>query len=87
MGAAARDVADRVEDRLFAAQVAERVQALLPELPDAQRQVVVLRDLEHLEAGDVASMLGISDGNQRVLLHRGRTRLRGLLAAEMEDVR
>ena len=79
--------ADRVEDRIVAAQVAQRVQAFLPDLPEAQRQVVVLRDIELLEAGDVASMLGISDGNQRVLLHRGRTRLRGLLAAEMGDVR
>lgn len=75
--------ADRVDEHLVATQLARRVHALLPELPDAQRQIVILRDIEHVDAGDVAAMLGISDGNQRVLLHRGRTRLRALLAAEM----
>ena len=74
--------ADRADDRLIAAQLAGRVQALLAELPDAQRQVVVLRDVEGLAADEVAELLGVSDGNQRVLLHRGRARLRHLLAAE-----
>lgn len=75
--------ADRAEDRLIAAQLAERVQSLLIELPEAQRQVVVLRDVEGLAAADVAELLGVSDGNQRVLLHRGRARLRDLLAGEV----
>jgi RNA polymerase sigma-70 factor, ECF subfamily len=78
---------DRVEDHVVARQLAKRVQALVPQLPDAQRQVVILRDIEHLDPDDVATVLGISDGNQRVLLHRGRTRLRALLAAEMGDDR
>jgi len=56
---------------------------LLTRLPDAQRQVVILRDIERLEPGDVAAMLGISDGNQCVLLHRGRQRLRALLTEEI----
>jgi RNA polymerase sigma-70 factor (ECF subfamily) len=56
---------------------------LLPRLSDAQRQVVILRDIERVEPGDVAAMLGISDGNQRVLLHRGRQRLRALLTEEI----
>ena len=75
--------ADRAEDRLVAADLAERVRSLLAELPDAQRQVVVLRDVEGLPAAEVAALLGVSDGNQRVLLHRGRARLRDLLAAEV----
>jgi RNA polymerase sigma-70 factor (ECF subfamily) len=74
---------ERVEDHLVAKEVAARVQSLLPQLPDAQRQVVVLRDIEHVDPSEVSAMLGISDGNQRVLLHRGRTRLRALLADEM----
>src|SRR5438094_712220 len=40
--------ADRVDDHLVAEQLAVRVRQLLPELPDSQRQVVVLRDLEGL---------------------------------------
>jgi RNA polymerase sigma-70 factor (ECF subfamily) len=75
--------ADRVDDRLIATQLAERVQSLLHELPDVQRQVVVLRDVEGLPPIEVSELLGISDGNQRVLLHRGRARLRHLLAAEV----
>lgn len=75
--------ADRTDDRLVAAQLAARVQELLPGLPDTQRQVVVLRDVEGLSADDVSALVGITDANQRVLLHRGRTRLRHQLAAEM----
>lgn len=74
--------ADRADDRLFAAQLADRVRALLAELPESQRQVVVLRDVEGLPPNEVAELLGVSDGNQRVLLHRGRARLRHLLTAE-----
>ncbi len=75
--------ADRVDDRLVAEHLAARVQLLLPMLPDNQREVVVLRDLEGMPPGDVAELLGLSDANQRVLLHRGRSRLRQLLAVEM----
>lgn len=74
--------AEQADDRVVAAQLARRVHELLPGLPDAQRQVVVLRDVEGLAADEVATLLGVSDGNQRVLLHRGRARLRALLAAE-----
>jgi RNA polymerase sigma-70 factor (ECF subfamily) len=59
------------------------VQRLLRELPDAQRQVVVLRDVEGLSAADVCDLLQVKDGQQRVLLHRGRARLRALLATEV----
>jgi RNA polymerase sigma-70 factor (ECF subfamily) len=75
--------ADRVDDQLVAAQLAPQVQRLLGELPDAQRQVVVLRDVEGLPPAEVAELLGVTDGNQRVLLHRGRARLRQLLATEV----
>ncbi|HZP30940.1 MAG TPA: sigma-70 family RNA polymerase sigma factor [Acidimicrobiia bacterium] len=77
--------AERVEDRLVARQLAGRVQELLGELPEVQRQVVVLRDVEGLPASEVGELLGVSDGNQRVLLHRGRARLRELLTREMVD--
>ena len=75
--------ADRADDRVVAERLAVRVQELLPQLPDSQRQVVLLRDLEGLSADDVAAIVGINDGNQRVLLHRGRAQLRRLLAYEM----
>jgi RNA polymerase sigma-70 factor (ECF subfamily) len=74
---------DRADDRLVAERMAERVQDLLPQLPESQRQVVVLRDVEGVAPADVCELLGITDGNQRVLLHRARTTLRGLLDQEM----
>ena len=74
---------ERADDRIVAERLAARVQALLPQLPDAQRQVVVLRDVEGLPPAEVADLLDLSDGNQRVLLHRGRARLRFLLAQEV----
>jgi RNA polymerase sigma-70 factor (ECF subfamily) len=77
---------DRADDRVVAERLAVRVQELLPELPESQRQVVVLRDLEGLSADDVSAIVGITDGNQRVLLHRGRAQLRQLLSAEMREV-
>ena len=43
----------------------------------------MLRDLEGVGAEDVCRLLAISDVNQRVLLHRGRSRLRGMLDDEL----
>ena len=74
--------AERAEERQVAKETAARVAALLPQVPEAQRQVLVLRDVEGLSAGEVCSMLGITDANQRVLLHRGRSRVRGMLEQE-----
>jgi RNA polymerase sigma-70 factor (ECF subfamily) len=38
-----------------------------------------------MDSGDVCDVLGISEGNQRVLLHRGRSRLRAALESEFES--
>ncbi|MDQ0276025.1 RNA polymerase sigma-70 factor (ECF subfamily) [Arthrobacter silviterrae] len=51
----------------------------LRELPLRQRTVVELRDVDGLDAGAVCDIFGISASNQRVLLHRGRAKLRQLL--------
>jgi len=45
--------------------------------------VVMLRDIEGLSNDEVCALLEISSGNQRILLHRGRTRLREILEAEI----
>lgn len=74
---------DDTDARVDAVTLAARVKSCLPRLPGPQRQVVLLRDVEGLPAADVCAMLGISDGHQRVLLHRGRTALRRLLAEEL----
>jgi RNA polymerase sigma-70 factor (ECF subfamily) len=43
----------------------------------------MLRDVEGVDSEDVCAMLAISEGNQRVLLHRGRSRLRSILETEL----
>ena len=73
---------DRVVDRLFAEKAADRIHAALEELPPAQQQVVTLRDVEGLTSTVVCDVLQITEANQRVLLHRGRARLRQILEAE-----
>ena len=75
--------ADAVDDRVVAGKLAGRVRECLPRLPEAQRQVLVLRDLEGVDGAEVCNLLSVSPGNQRVLLHRARTRLRALLATEL----
>ncbi len=74
---------DDVDDRLAAHQVVERLPSMLAQLPASQRQVVAMRDVEGLSAGEVCEILDISEANQRVLLHRGRSRLRTMVEAQM----
>lgn len=77
------DWADDLDQRLAAQESVGRLRSMLDRLPDSQRKVVVLRDVEGLSSGEVCEVLQITDANQRVLLHRGRTRLRALLEAEI----
>src|SRR5215472_1604916 len=67
---------EEVEDRLEAGKLAGFLRTAIGDLPDRQRQVVTLRDIEGLTSEEVCSVLEISESNQRVLLHRGRSRLR-----------
>ena len=72
------------EDRLDAAKWVPILRSALDKLPARQRQVVMLRDAEGLSNDEVCVVLGVSVGNQRILLHRGRARLREILDAEIE---
>jgi RNA polymerase sigma-70 factor (ECF subfamily) len=78
---------EAAEGRLEAGKLADRLRVLMDELPARQRQVVLLRDVDELSSEEVCSVLAISDGNQRVLLHRGRSRLRQLFEDEFRGVR
>lgn len=73
------------EERLDARALTPILNAALDDLPPRQRQVVVLRDVEGLSNAETCSALGISSGNQRILLHRGRSHLRGMLEVKMEE--
>jgi RNA polymerase sigma-70 factor (ECF subfamily) len=67
------------DDRLDAARWTAILRSALDELPPRQRQIVLLRDVEGLSNDEACAVLGISVGNQRILLHRGRSRLREVL--------
>lgn len=71
------------DDRIDAATWAPILSAALDNLPSQQRQVVILRDMEGLSSGEVCAVLDITQGNQRILLHRGRGRLRSILEPKM----
>jgi RNA polymerase sigma-70 factor (ECF subfamily) len=79
-----REWTDEVIDRLFATTVAKRLRIAIGELPPAQCQVVTLRDVERLSAREVCDVLGITEANQRVLLHRARGQLRRTIELEIE---
>jgi RNA polymerase sigma-70 factor (ECF subfamily) len=74
---------DAVEDRLVAAELARHARLAIEELPPGPRQVVTLRDIEGLSSTEVCDVLAISAANQRVLLHRGRTRVRRALEQQV----
>lgn len=67
------------EDDLLAAETRRVMLEAIDALPPAQRDVLVLRDVEGVDAAEVCNILDLSDTNQRVLLHRARTRVRALL--------
>jgi len=54
-------------------------------LPPRLRQILVMRDVEGLTSKEVCSQLEISEANQRVLLHRSRSRVRRALERYLEE--
>jgi RNA polymerase sigma-70 factor (ECF subfamily) len=69
------------EERLLAGELDDVVRSALRTLPPAQSEVVRLRDVEGLASEEVCQLLSLTEGNQRVLLHRGRSRIRAALEA------
>jgi RNA polymerase sigma-70 factor (ECF subfamily) len=67
------------EERLLASEARELIEATIADLPDAQRQVITLRDVDGWASEEVCEALNLSEGNQRVLLHRARAKVRNTL--------
>lgn len=74
--------ADQADERLAAGTLTDAIRAALGDLPPLQREVVALRDVDGLSTREVCEVLDITEGNQRVLLHRGRSRQRQALESE-----
>jgi RNA polymerase sigma-70 factor (ECF subfamily) len=67
------------EDELLAGETRKIILDAIDALPPAQREVIVLRDIEGLPSTEVCNILGLKDTHQRVLLHRARSRVRNAL--------
>jgi len=64
------------EDRLVAAETREMIAKAIDALPANQRAVISLRDVEGWSSEEVRNALDLSEVNQRVLLHRARSKVR-----------
>jgi RNA polymerase sigma-70 factor (ECF subfamily) len=67
------------ERALDSAEAVERIQSEIEKLPEKQRLVITMRDVDGLSSDEVRSALDISETNQRVLLHRARSKVRAAL--------
>jgi RNA polymerase sigma-70 factor, ECF subfamily len=68
-----------VEQHLDDATVVAAVHAAVRDLPEPQQAVVTLRDVQGLSTYEVSALLGLTEGNVRVILHRGRAKVREAL--------
>ena len=72
------------EGRLLSEETLAVVRAAIDDLPDAQRAVITLRDVTGCSSEEVCAALGLTEGNQRVLLHRARAKVRARLEEHLD---
>jgi RNA polymerase sigma-70 factor (ECF subfamily) len=70
---------DAIDNRLDNAGLLGAVRDAIDSLGEPQQAVVTLRDVEGLSTQEVATLLGLSEANVRVILHRGRARVREIV--------
>ena len=73
------------EERLLAGEARAAIGAAIEALPENQRAVITLRDVEGLSAEEACNVLGLSETNQRVLLHRARAKVMAAFERYMEE--
>jgi RNA polymerase sigma-70 factor (ECF subfamily) len=71
------------EAKLLSAETRMVIERAIEDLPPNQRQVITLRDVEGWDSEEVCALLGLGEGNQRVLLHRARAKVRLALARHL----
>ena len=72
------------EDRLLAQETMSQVEQVLQSIPDQQREVITMRDILGMSSEEICNALDISETNQRVLLHRARSKVRAALEQYFE---
>jgi RNA polymerase sigma-70 factor (ECF subfamily) len=75
------------EEELLGRETQGVIESAIATLPPRQQEVITLRDVEGLDSAEVAEHLGVSEGNQRVLLHRARAKVRTALEAHWGEDR
>jgi RNA polymerase sigma-70 factor, ECF subfamily len=73
------------EEKLLGRETLDVIAQAIEALPTAQRTVITLRDVQGCEAEEVCEALDVTDANQRVLLHRARSRVRAALEEHFDD--
>jgi RNA polymerase sigma-70 factor, ECF subfamily len=73
------------DDALVSRETLAAIQRAMEKLPTMQRAVMTMRDVEGLGSEETCQVLGISEANQRVLLHRARSRIRKALEGYMRE--
>lgn len=73
------------DERLLAGETREHLTRAIRVLPPAQRAVLTLRDVEGWSSREVCDVLELSEGNQRVLLHRARSSVRRALEPYLHE--
>jgi RNA polymerase sigma-70 factor, ECF subfamily len=68
-----------IEEDVLSQELLKHIESAIQELPAVQRTVISLRDVEGCSSNEVCNVLGVSETNQRVLLHRARSRVRQAL--------
>ena len=71
--------ADSPEQELLTSELRAVLERAVAHLPERQRLVLTLRDVQGWAAQEVCDLLGLTDANQRIILHRARTEVRSVL--------
>lgn len=72
------------EEALADRETLDVVLSTIQQLPPPQRLVITMRDIQGCDAAEVCEVLDVSEGNQRVLLHRARSKVRSALERQLD---
>jgi RNA polymerase sigma-70 factor, ECF subfamily len=73
------------EERILSQETLACIQEAIDDLPPGQREVITLRDIEGWASDETCTLLGVSEANQRVLLHRARSKVRRAVEKYFEE--
>lgn len=80
-----RSIGDVPEERLLSRETLDVIERAIEGLPPAQRAVITMRDTEGLSSDEVCNVLDLTETNQRVLLHRARSKVRRALERYLDE--